>query len=145
MTGAANVHAAARIVLGRAIRNLQVSWVKEGLRMAQLLLAAGANDVGGTLINESISTSAGAGHGQLVPPRELRRMIRDAGRIPAERTTTYALRRVFDVNDEGDEPDALDLAAVDRARFGSYHELIKMDRYRYRHPNRGSREVKVAQ
>jgi 7,8-didemethyl-8-hydroxy-5-deazariboflavin synthase CofH subunit len=129
------VHAVSRIVLGRAIRNLQVSWVKEGPRMAQLLLAAGANDVGGTLINESISTAAGAGFGQLVPPSELRRLIRDAGRIPAERTTTYTLRRVFD-GDGSDAPEPLDEASKDRARFGSYHQLIKMDRFRYRHPSR---------
>jgi FO synthase subunit 2 len=131
------VHAAARIVLGRAIRNLQVSWVKEGPRMAQLLLTAGANDVGGTLINESISTSAGAGHGQLVPPAELRRLIRDAGRVPAERTTTYALRRVFE-NSEADEPEPLDVAARDGGRFGSYHQLIKMEQYRYRHRKAGA-------
>jgi len=131
------VHAVSRIVLGRAIPNLQVSWVKEGPRMAQLLLTAGANDVGGTLINESISTAAGAGFGQLVPPAELRRLIRDAGRVPAERTTTYGLRRIFD-GDEVDAPEPLDLAANDRARFGSYHQLIKMDRYRYRHPHRNS-------
>lgn len=131
------VHAAARIVLGRAIRNLQVSWVKEGPRMAQLLLTAGANDVGGTLINESISTSAGAGHGQLVPPAELRRLIRDAGRVPAERTTTYALRRVFD-NDGTDEPEPLDVAAKDGGRFGSYHQLIKLEQYRYRHRKAGA-------
>jgi 7,8-didemethyl-8-hydroxy-5-deazariboflavin synthase CofH subunit len=131
------VHAAARLVLGRDIRNLQVSWVKEGTRMMQILLDAGANDVGGTLINESISTSAGAGHGQLVPPSELRRLIRDAGRIPAERSTTYSLRRVFDGAD-AEIPEALDAAAADPSRFGSYHQLIKMDRYRYRHPNRGA-------
>lgn len=139
------VHAVSRVVLGRAIPNLQVSWVKEGPRMMQLLLGAGANDVGGTLINESISTAAGAGFGQLLPPAELRRLIRDTGRVPAERTTTYAVRRVFD-GDETEVPEPLDLAAADRARFGSYHQLIKMDRYRYRHPHRtGSTEVKVSQ
>jgi FO synthase subunit 2 len=143
------VHAVSRIVLGRAIPNLQVSWVKEGPRMAQLLLTAGANDVGGTLINESISTAAGAGFGQLVPPAELRRLIRDAGRVPAERTTTYGLRRIFD-RAEADAPEPLDLAANDRARFGSYHQLIKLDRYRYRHPHRspsaaGAPQAKVPQ
>jgi len=131
------VHAASRIVLGRAIRNLQVSWVKEGPRMAQLLLTAGANDVGGTLINESISTSAGAAHGQLVPPVELRRLIRDAGRVPAERTTTYALRRIFE-HGEPEEPGPLDVAAGESGRFGSYHQLIKMDQYRYRHRKAGA-------
>lgn len=131
------VHAVSRVVLGRAIPNLQVSWVKEGPRVMQLLLTAGANDVGGTLINESISTAAGAGFGQLIPPAELRRLIRDAGRVPAERTTTYKIRRVFDGND-AETQDPLDLAAADPARFGSYHQLVKMDRYRYRHPNRAT-------
>jgi len=132
------VHATARIVLNRAIPNLQVSWVKEGSRLSQLLLNAGANDLGGTLINESISTSAGAGHGQLVPPMEMRRLIRDAGRVPAERLTTYRLRRVFGTDAE-DAPEALDVAAQDPGRFGSYHQLIKMDQYRYRHPHRAGR------
>jgi 7,8-didemethyl-8-hydroxy-5-deazariboflavin synthase CofH subunit len=132
------VHATARIVLNRAIPNLQVSWVKEGSRLSQLLLTAGANDLGGTLINESISTSAGAGHGQLVPPMEMRRLIRDAGRVPAERLTTYRLRRVFEKEAE-DAPEALDVAAQDPGRFGSYHQLIKMDQYRYRHPHGAGR------
>jgi len=133
------VHAAARIVLNRAIPNLQVSWVKEGPRVSQLLLGAGANDLGGTLINESISTAAGAGYGQLLPPRELRRLIRDAGRVPAERFTTYTIRRAFNAADD-DPPDALDLAAENAARFGSYHQLIKMDQFRYRHPSRAGAE-----
>src|SRR5881296_1631868 len=89
------MHALARLVLGPSFRNIQSSWVKEGPKMAQCLLAAGANDLGGTLINESISTSAGAGYGQLVPPAELRRLIRDAGRIPAQRNTEYELVRVY--------------------------------------------------
>jgi len=131
------VHATARIVLNRAIPNLQVSWVKEGPRLSQLLLTAGANDLGGTLINESISTAAGAGYGQLVPPMEMRRLVRDMGRIPAERSTTYQIRRVFE-EDAGDHPEALDLAAEEAGRFGSYHQLIKMDRYRYRHPHRSA-------
>ncbi len=130
------VHATSRIVLNRDIPNLQVSWVKEGPRVGQLLLSAGANDLGGTLINESISTSAGAGHGQLMPPGELRQLIRDAGRIPAERSTLYAIQRVF-TTEGGESPDALDRAAAeDTRRFGSYHELVKMDKFRYRHPHR---------
>ncbi len=126
------VHAVARIVLGRAIPNLQVSWVKEGPRIAQLMLGAGANDLGGTLINESISTAAGAGYGQLLPPQELRRLAREAGRVPAERSTMYEIRRVFGA-DDGPEP--LDVAAADAARFGSYQQLIKTDKFRYRHPH----------
>jgi FO synthase subunit 2 len=134
------VHATARIVLNRAIPNLQVSWVKEGPRLGQLLLAAGANDLGGTLINESISTSAGAAYGQLIPPMEIRRLIWDAGRIPAERSTTYRIRHVFE-DEAGDHPGALDAAAAEAGRFGSYHQLIKMDRYRYRHPRQSAQSV----
>ena len=103
--------------------------MKEGTKLAQLLLSAGCNDVGGTLINESISLAAGATHGQLVPPSELRRFIRDIGRTPAERTTLYEIRRVF--HEEPAEPEPLDVAAADAGRFGSYHQLIKLDAFRY--------------
>src|SRR4029453_9840958 len=85
------MHALARVMLGPVLRNIQASWVKEGPKLAQALLDAGANDLGGTLINESISTSAGASDGQLVGPAELRRWIRDAGRVPAERDTLYRI------------------------------------------------------
>ena len=118
-------------MLDNWIPNLQVSWVKESLRFSQVLLNAGVNDMGGTLINESISTSAGAQYGQLVKPAQFREMIRDAGRIPAERHTTYELRRIFD---QGDEPlDPLDMVE-DPERFGSYFKLIQMDDYRFKHP-----------
>src|SRR5262252_3336956 len=89
------MHAVARLMLGATFRNIQSSWVKEGPRLAQYLLSAGANDVGGTLMNESISTSAGAQYGQLIQPRELRRLIWDAGRTPAQRKTNYDLLKVF--------------------------------------------------
>ena len=127
------VHAISRLMLDNWIPNLQVSWVKESLRFAQVLLGAGVNDMGGTLINESISTSAGAQYGQLVKPGEFRQLIRDAGRVPAERHTTYEIRRVFD---DGDDPvDPLDLVEGNpEERFGSYHRLIKMDSYRFQHP-----------
>ena len=131
------VHAISRIMLSNTIPNLQVSWVKEGQRMAQMLLAAGVNDMGGTLINESISTSAGAGYGQIVRPAEFRALIRDSGRIPAERTTTYQIRRLFDDRDEPADP--LDLVDANvEERFGSYRRLIKMDGFRYRHPRRAA-------
>ena len=90
------LHAVARIMLGASIRNIQSSWVKEGPKLAQYLLTAGANDVGGTLMNESISTSAGAQYGQLIQPRELRRLIRDVGRTPAQRKTNYDLLKVYE-------------------------------------------------
>src|SRR5262249_49577057 len=102
----------------------------EGLEMAQHLLACGANDMGGTLINESISTSAGAQHGQLVPPRELRRVIRAAGRMPAERTSLYAVRRIYqDERDESDSP--LDRVEDADARFGSYGKLSRSNEFRF--------------
>ncbi len=96
------VHALARVVLGRTFRNLQASWVKEGPRLAQVLLDAGANDLGGTLWDESISTAAGSRHGQFLPPGELIRLIRDAGRIPARRDTVYRIQA------EGPEDSGLD-------------------------------------
>src|SRR5262249_38774091 len=85
----ARLYAIARLMLGPTIPNLQASWVKEGARLAQWLLSCGANDLGGTLMNESISTAAGAPHGQLMTPAELRRLIRDAGRTPVQRDTRY--------------------------------------------------------
>ena len=104
--------------------------------MAQCLLWRGANDLGGTLINESISTSAGAAHGQLVPPRELRRLIRDAGRIPAERSSTYAIRRTFDETDERDAASPLDHIDDAEARFGSYRRLALAPEFRFQHPHK---------
>ena len=127
------VHAIARIMLNNWIPNIQASWVKEGSRMSQLLLATGVNDLGGTLINESISTSAGAQHGQLMRPTEFRQMIREAGRIPAERYTTYGLHRVFD-QDDG-QVDPLDLVGDNVEEiFGSYQRLVKLDTFRFEHP-----------
>ena len=132
------VHAIARIMLNNWIPNIQASWVKEGSRMSQLLLTAGVNDLGGTLINESISTSAGAQHGQLMRPGEFRGMIRQAGRIPAERYTTYGLKRVFD-QDDG-QVDPLDLVGDNvEELFGSYHRLVKLDTYRFEHPRQAAR------
>ena len=104
------MHAVARLVLNRDIPNIQASWVKEGLPLGQACLESGANDFGGTLMNESISTAAGAPHGQSVRPRDLRRCIREVGRIPALRSTLYAiLRRFPDERRDGEDPlDKLD-------------------------------------
>jgi 5-amino-6-(D-ribitylamino)uracil---L-tyrosine 4-hydroxyphenyl transferase len=123
------LHAVARIMLNKYIPNIQVSWVKEGARMSQLLLAAGANDFGGTLINESISTAAGAQHGQLMRPKQIRQLIRSAGRIPAQRSTTYKTIKMF-AGESNEEESALDRA--DASQFGSYHRLIKLDKFRYK-------------
>jgi FO synthase subunit 2 len=126
------MHAIARLMLGPTFRNIQSSWVKEGPKLAQYLLTVGANDLGGTLINESISTSAGAQYGQLVPPKELRRLIRDLERTPAERTTTYRLHKVYSGDDEELSP--LDLVDNPDERFGSYRKLATSSQFRYVHP-----------
>lgn len=89
------LHAVARLMLQGWIDNIQVSWVKLGLKLAQAALYAGANDLGGTLIEENISREAGASSGQHQPPEELIRIIREAGRIPAQRTTTYQLVKIY--------------------------------------------------
>jgi FO synthase subunit 2 len=89
------VHAAARLMLQGYINNIQVSWVKLGLKLAQVALNAGANDLGGTLMEENISRAAGSTSGQHLPEAELIRTIRRIGRIPAQRTTTYQIIRVF--------------------------------------------------
>ncbi len=83
------MHAVARLVLHPHIQNIQASWVKMGLEGLQACLHAGANDVGGTLIDESITRSAGASHGQHVDAVTLRQLAVEAGRIPWQRTTLY--------------------------------------------------------
>ena len=90
------VHALARVLLHGAIKNLQVSWVKLGFETSLACLQVGANDFSGTLMEESISKAAGATFGEYVSPEEFRARIRTIGRVPAERTTTYKIRRVFD-------------------------------------------------
>lgn len=125
------LYATARLVLGRDIPNLQASWVKEGLRTAQLLLSCGVNDLGGTLMNESISTAAGARHGQLMTPATLRRVIRDAGRVPAERGTEYQVIREFDDTSDQDPREPLDAVADPDSVFGSYDALTADPRFHY--------------
>lgn len=124
-------HAIARILLNNQIDNIQMSWVKEGQKISQLLLMWGANDFGGTLINESISTSAGSNHGQLIKPTEIRRLVKEIGRVPAERSTNYKILKRFDSNDESN--DELDKIS-DSSKFGSYAELIKINKFRYKNP-----------
>ena len=123
------MHAVSRIMLNNFINNIQVSWVKEGAKMAQLLLEAGVNDFGGTLINESISTSAGSEFGQLMRPKEIRSVIQSADRIPAQRNSVYGIIKVYDgINDENESL----LDSAETTQFGSYHELIKLDKFRYK-------------
>ena len=125
------LYAIARLMLGHDIPNLQASWVKEGLRTSQLLLSSGVNDLGGTLMNESISTAAGAKHGQLMTPATLRRVIRDAGRLPVERNTRYGIVREFGPTADEDQVEPLDGVHDPDAVFGSYEALTRDDRFRY--------------
>lgn len=84
------VHALARLMLAGSINNIQVSWVKLNRKLSQLCLHAGANDYGGTLMEENISREAGATAGQYTSPEDFQTLILEAGRIPAERNTTYS-------------------------------------------------------
>ncbi len=120
------MYAIARLMLDPWIQNIQATWVKQGPQLAQECLNAGANDFGGTLMNESISTSAGAPHGQFLHPVEIRSWIRGAGRVPVQRSTTYDTVRVFE--NEPVEPEA----SWDQERFGSYPQLIASPEFRFR-------------
>jgi len=122
------MHAIARLMLNNCIDNIQVSWVKEGADFSQFLLGAGVNDFGGTLINESISTAAGAQHGQLLKPKQIRNLIRNAGKIPAQRSTTYRVLKVYNGIDVEEPLDNVNDISI----FGSYHQLIKLDEYRFK-------------
>lgn len=90
MREAVLMHAVARLVLHPVITNIQTSWVKMGIEGAKACLQAGANDLGGTLMNESISRAAGAKHGQEMTAASMERLIRELGRVPRQRTTLYA-------------------------------------------------------
>jgi FO synthase subunit 2 len=124
------MYAVSRLMLNNWIPNLQVSWVKEGPKLSQIALLAGANDFGGTLINESISTAAGAGYGQLMKPAQFRKLIREMGRIPAERSTTYQKVKVFETDDHA--TDLLDRVEDAGERFGSYRNLVQRRDYRFK-------------
>nr|WP_321443161.1 5-amino-6-(D-ribitylamino)uracil--L-tyrosine 4-hydroxyphenyl transferase CofH [uncultured Cohaesibacter sp.] len=93
------MHAVSRIMLHGHIDNIQVSWTKLGAKRATQLLSRGVNDLGGTLMNESISRSAGASHGQEITAHEMVQIIRAAGRIPAQRRTNYSILEMFDNHD----------------------------------------------
>jgi 7,8-didemethyl-8-hydroxy-5-deazariboflavin synthase CofH subunit len=120
------MYAISRLMLDPWFVNLQATWVKQGPKLAQACLDAGANDFGGTLMNESISTSAGAPHGQFLHPTAMRSWIRSAGRIPVERSTTYRTLRVFDQEPAEPEP------PWSESTFGSYTQLVASPDFRFR-------------
>jgi FO synthase subunit 2 len=88
------VYALSRIIFNKYINNIQASWVKLGKKLAQVALYCGANDLGGTLMEESISTAAGANNGSSISPQELEWMIKGASRIPKQRTTLYEIDNI---------------------------------------------------
>ena len=90
------MYAVSRLMLRGWINNIQVSWVKQGPEFAQFSLTTGANDFGGTLMEEQISRSAGANYGQYFPPEEFRRLSYEIDRIPVERSTEYQTLRTFE-------------------------------------------------
>jgi len=124
------IHAISRIFFNNFINNLQVSWVKEGPKLSQILLDAGANDLGGCLINESISTSAGSQYGQFMRPVDMRKIIKAAGKIPAQRTSKYEIIKDFRTMEEIESENSLD--KINPERFGSYNELIKLNSFRFK-------------
>ncbi len=107
--------AVARLFLRPGIKNVQMSWVKMGPKLAQVSLTAGANDFGGTLMEESISRESGADFGENLPAEDMRRLIREMGRTPVERSTTYKTLRRFD--DPAQDPPSLEPAHL-RAMSG---------------------------
>jgi FO synthase len=117
--------AVARLFLRPWIRNIQVSWVKMGPKLAQMALAAGANDFGGTLMEESISRESGSHFGENLPPEEMRRLIREMGRTPVERSTTYRVLRRFD--DPAQDPPSLE-PKVERRLSGPTRWRLETER-----------------
>jgi FO synthase subunit 2 len=91
------IHALARLMLAGSIHNIQVSWVKLNSKLSQLCLQAGANDYGGTLMEENISREAGATAGQYTSPEDFQSLIRQIGRIPAERNTLYSRIQIKEI------------------------------------------------
>jgi FO synthase len=98
--------AVSRLFLRPWITNIQISWVKMGHKLGQMALCAGANDFGGTLMEESISRESGSDFGENTPPEEFRRLIRELGRTPVERTTLYDVVQRFE--DPALDPESLE-------------------------------------
>ncbi len=98
--------AVSRLFLRPWITNIQISWVKMGHKLGQMALCAGANDFGGTLMEESISRESGSEFGENTPPEEFRRLIREVNRVPVERTTLYDVVQRFE--DPALDPESLE-------------------------------------
>jgi len=83
------IHSIARIIFGKVIPNIQASWIKLGTKLAQIALCCGANDLGGTMMEDKISIAAGSSYGEHLPREDMHRIINEIGRIPVERNTLY--------------------------------------------------------
>ena len=122
------MHAVARLALHPVIPNIQASWVKMGPRGIAECLRAGVNDLGGTLMNESITRAAGASHGEELPPEQMEELIGRVGRRPHQRSTAYGrppadqVRRSFGAVDL--QP-TLRLAASKWSRSGRGDGLVR--------------------
>lgn len=111
------MHAVSRIMLSGWIDNIQVSWPKLGAKRAQELLNMGVNDLGGTLMNESISRAAGAKNGQEITAKEIVDIIRDINLIPARRSTVYEIKEIFDKHNPIDIPPLVERGSFDPLLF----------------------------
>jgi FO synthase subunit 2 len=83
------LHALARMIFGRDIPNIQVSWPKMGVKLSQVALCCGANDLGGTMMEDKITVAGGSEHGEYLSKDQMREIIKNIGRIPKERNTLY--------------------------------------------------------
>ena len=126
------MHAVARLALHPLIPNIQASWVKLGPDGAAACLRAGANDLGGTLMNESITRAAGAAHGQEMPPEPMEALIRSLGRTPRQRTTLYGeapaerAAASFDAPHRSPRPSTRRRAATSASRAGALWRRVRI-------------------
>ena len=118
--------AISRLFLRPWISNIQMSWVKMGPKLAQLALMSGANDMGGTLMEESISRESGADFGENLPAEEMRRLIREIGRVPVQRSTTYEILARYE--DPEKDPPSLE-PAVERELSGPTRWRLDKERF----------------
>jgi len=126
MTEDLRMIAVSRLFLRPWIQNVQMSWVKMGPKLAQMALCSGANDFGGTLMEESISRESGADFGENLPAEEMRRLIREVGRTPVQRSTTYEILARYD--DPEKDPPSLE-PVVSRELSGPTRWRLAQERF----------------
>ena len=124
------IHAVSRLVLNPLFQNIQASWTKLGHEGVRACLQAGVNDLGGTLMNETITRAAGASHGQETSPEEMEKIILSVGRVPRQRSTTYGevsnlqRQRSFGATTLV-EPEYTSAKKYDRKKAGIKKELVR--------------------